>query len=104
MQLVVELYRIAEVAANWLRLCPLRILKKDMVMPLTDLCTIIKPCFVACLQAAGKQFYSMQGLKYRSCRGITNYSNLPLNCRLSYLPYLLNIKKPLILWILFPSL
>lgn len=28
MQLVVELYRIAEVAANWLRLCPLRILKK----------------------------------------------------------------------------
>lgn len=43
-------------------------------MSLTDLGTIIKPYLVVYLQAAGKQFYSIQGLKYCSCCGITNYT------------------------------
>lgn len=48
--------------------------KRQIVMSLTDLGTIIKPSLVVYLQAAGKQFYSIQGLKYWSCCRITDYT------------------------------
>lgn len=43
-------------------------------MSLTHLGTIIKLYLVVYLQAAAKQFYSIQGLKYWSCCGITDYT------------------------------
>lgn len=48
--------------------------RRQAVMSLTDLGTIIKSYLVVYLQAAGKQFHSIRGLKYWSCCGITDYT------------------------------
>lgn len=48
--------------------------RRQIVMSLADLGTIIKSCLVVYLHAAGKQFYSIQGLKYWSCCRIMDYT------------------------------